>query len=98
MNGKRPTLGDYEQQASGNGGKGLRCPQCNCADLRAQRRLVVAGGYNRVRICRNCGQRVMTGEQVKQSLDAAKQYRKPPPDIDCANNRMKSILDELEGF
>ena len=44
--------------------RGIQCPGCGCKDLRASYRKPWNGGYRRVRICRNCGRRVITFEAV----------------------------------
>lgn len=45
---------------------GVRCPRCNCADLRVRRTMPATGGkIKRYRACRHCGTRVITVEMMQ---------------------------------
>jgi transcriptional regulator NrdR family protein len=52
--------------------RGIRCPSCGCRQLDVSYRKAVAGGYERVKRCAECGQRLQTTETVKRLL--------PPPE------------------
>lgn len=43
---------------------GMRCPVCDCCDLRAWATRRRAERIVRVRVCRNCGERVTTVERL----------------------------------
>jgi DNA-directed RNA polymerase subunit RPC12/RpoP len=47
---------------------GLRCPKCNCPDLRAWVTRNKGETRSRVRICRHCGHRVLTKETIIGNL------------------------------
>lgn len=87
----RPTLEDLSSAAKGNG---LACPQCGCSDLRASYRRPFKGGFRRVRVCRNCGHRVMTFESITGNANRRDDgdiegptNLIPFPSQDCSNNR-----------
>jgi hypothetical protein len=59
------TLAEYSAEA----GNGLRCPKCNCADLRTSYRKPLPNGFRRIRFCRSCGHRIETTEHISGSGD-----------------------------
>jgi transcriptional regulator NrdR family protein len=48
--------------------QGLTCPKCGCADLRVHKSRSYGEGRRRVRICRNCSQRIATTEKILGKL------------------------------
>jgi transcriptional regulator NrdR family protein len=49
---------------------GLRCPKCDCADLRVYyTRRRPGGRIRRSRICRACGARVISTETITNTCD-----------------------------
>lgn len=44
---------------------GLRCPNCNCADLRVYYTRQSTDRILRVRICRYCGRKITTYERIR---------------------------------
>lgn len=43
---------------------GVKCPECNCADMRVYRTIRHQDRIVRVRVCRHCGRRVVTYERL----------------------------------
>ena len=43
---------------------GVKCPECNCADMRVYRTIRHQDRIVRVRVCRHCDRRVTTYEKV----------------------------------
>lgn len=52
-----------EWLAEAGGTRGIRCPDCNCADLRVQNTRDGDGIIKRWRVCRHCGRRIVTNEK-----------------------------------
>jgi hypothetical protein len=48
---------------------GILCPRCGCPDLRVYRTSRRERSRVRVRICRHCGRRVQTREQIRCQED-----------------------------
>lgn len=46
---------------------GIACPACQCTDLRVYRTMQYPARITRVRICRNCGRRIVTHEHLPKS-------------------------------
>lgn len=47
------------------GEKGIRCPNCGCADLRVKITRRGNGAIRRTRVCAHCGREVLTFETTK---------------------------------
>lgn len=51
----------------------VRCPRCNCQDLRYSYYRIVLGRKRETRFCRNCGRRVYIYIDIrKQAIDGEK--------------------------
>jgi len=49
--------------SEGNGNAGLRCPRCNCADLRVTKTMPLPGNrIRRYRTCRHCHKNLVSVE------------------------------------
>jgi len=54
--------------------KGIVCPKCGCADFRdgqgrpwrTAKTMNIPGGIRRYKICRHCGHRIRTHEQINR--------------------------------
>ena len=46
-------------------GKGIKCTDCGCYDLRVVRTVRKITGITRYRKCRNCGKNITTREKIK---------------------------------
>jgi DNA-directed RNA polymerase subunit RPC12/RpoP len=65
--------------------KGIACPKCGCEHFEYSYGKDAPGERQRVKRCRHCGTRVLTGEVVKRVL--------PPTRYDQENNSVYRISD-----
>lgn len=60
---------------SSNDAEGIVCPKCGCRHMNVSYGRKQLGFVQRVKYCRNCGQRVLTREAIVRLLPEARQNR-----------------------